>query len=99
MLLGLFPDCDLENVHAVGNAAGDGARIALLNREKRMEAQRIARRVRYIETAVDENFQEEFVKAIHIPHQDDEFPHLSDFLPIPKTATERRTRRFPRSRI
>jgi len=99
MLLGLFPDCDLENVHAVGNAAGDGARIALLNREKRMEAQRIARRVRYIETAVDENFQEEFVKAIHIPHQDDEFPHLSDFLPKSKTATERRTRRFPRSRI
>ena len=30
MILGMFPDCDLKKVYAVGNAAGDGARIALL---------------------------------------------------------------------
>lgn len=58
MILGLIPDCDLGKVYAVGNAAGDGARIALLNRHKRIEAQEIARWVRYIETAVDPEFPE-----------------------------------------
>ena len=38
MILGLIPDCDLEKVTAVGNAAGDGARIALLNKEKRVRS-------------------------------------------------------------
>jgi uncharacterized 2Fe-2S/4Fe-4S cluster protein (DUF4445 family) len=81
MVLGLIPDCDLNRVTAVGNAAGDGARIALLNREKRREAQEIARWVKYIETAVDPNFQDEFVGAIHLPHASDSFPHLADVLP------------------
>jgi len=36
LILGMFPDCNLEHIYAVGNAAGDGARIALLNREKRL---------------------------------------------------------------
>ncbi len=81
MILGLIPDCDLEQVYAVGNAAGDGARIALLNREKRVEARRISQKVRYIETAVDPDFQAEFVAAIHIPHAQDEFPHLLGMLP------------------
>lgn len=81
MLLGLIPNCALENVHAVGNAAGDGARIALLNRHKRGEAQRIAHWVRYIETAVDPDFQNEFVGAIHLPHATDPFPHLNGILP------------------
>ena len=81
MVLGLIPDCKLENVHEVGNAAGDGARIALLNRTKRRQAGEIAYRVKYIETAVDPDFQIEFVRAIHLPHKDDPFPHLAGILP------------------
>ena len=81
MILGLIPDCDLEQVNAVGNAAGDGARIALLNKEKRVEAHRIARWVTYIETAIDPDFQDQFVGAIHIPHASDGFPHLKGILP------------------
>lgn len=98
MILGLIPDCDLEKVYAVGNAAGDGARIALLNRHKRHEAQALAHWVRYIETAVDPDFQTEFVGAIHIPHAADLFPHLTGLLP-PKRESgggrgrERRHRR------
>ncbi len=97
MILGLIPNCDLKNVYAVGNAAGDGARIALLNKEKRVEAQRIAQWVRYVETAVDPDFQHEFVGAIHIPHATDPFPELAGVLPE-KTAVsgnqrERRRRR------
>ncbi|MFQ5594706.1 MAG: ASKHA domain-containing protein [Anaerolineae bacterium] len=83
MVLGLIPDCDLKRVYAVGNAAGDGARIALLNRDKRREAQAVARWVEYVETAVAPQFQEEFVAAMHIPHMRDPFPHLMNLLPNP----------------
>lgn len=93
MILGLIPDCRLDRVYAVGNAAGDGARIALLNRHKRAEAQRIAHWIRYIETAVDEEFQTEFVNAMHLPHQQDTFPHLEGLLPLPKAgASQSRSR-------
>jgi uncharacterized 2Fe-2S/4Fe-4S cluster protein (DUF4445 family) len=97
MVLGLIPDCNLERVYAVGNAAGDGARIALLNREKRREAQEIARWVRYIETAVDPDFQEAFVAAIHLPHAVDPFPHLEGTLPEVQ-AVQRRPRNEKRRR-
>jgi len=65
--LGMFPDCDLENVQAVGNAAGDGARIALLNTDKREEANRMAREVAYLELTTSPDFQNEFVNAMHFP--------------------------------
>ncbi|MBI1293723.1 DUF4445 domain-containing protein [bacterium] len=80
MILGLIPDCDLAQVAAVGNAAGDGARMILLDRTKRTEAQWAARWVRYVETAVEPTFQNEFVGAINIPHATDPFPHLADYL-------------------
>ncbi|BCX03404.1 MAG: ferredoxin [Candidatus Roseilinea sp.] len=76
MVLGMFPDCDLSKVVAVGNAAGDGARIALLNKSRRAESAQAARRVHYIETAIDPHFQEEFVNAMHLPNRVDAFPHL-----------------------
>jgi len=83
MVLGLIPDAPLDRVIAVGNAAGDGALIALLNCERRDEAQWIARSSQYVETAANEYFQEVFVSAIHIPHQSDTFPHIDQFLPEP----------------
>ncbi|SHE31094.1 Uncharacterized 2Fe-2 and 4Fe-4S clusters-containing protein, contains DUF4445 domain [Schwartzia succinivorans DSM 10502] len=78
MALGMFPDCALEKVQAVGNAAGDGARIALLNVEKRKEAAKVAREVEFIETAVEPDFQTRFMEALAIPHAKDEFPHLKE---------------------
>lgn len=88
MILGLYPDCELEKVYAVGNAAGDGARIALLSKARRVEAALAARRVGYVETAVDPHFQEEFVAALHLPHMTDPFPHLEALgvLPAPRAA-------------
>jgi uncharacterized 2Fe-2S/4Fe-4S cluster protein (DUF4445 family) len=97
MILGLIPDCELEKVYAVGNAAGDGGRIALLNRHKRAEAQEIAHWIRYIETAVDPDFQAEFVGAMHLPHRSDSFPHLEGLLPeTPFDIKPPRERRFRR---
>lgn len=68
MRIGMFPECDPSNVIAVGNAAGEGAMIALLNRDKRREAEVIAREVEYLELSLDENFQKEFIEAIAFPN-------------------------------
>jgi len=91
MVLGLIPDCDLNSVIAVGNAAGDGARIALLNRERRAECVRLARQVEYVSIAVEATFQEEFVSAMALPHATDAFPHLATLLP-PRSERTRRER-------
>ncbi len=80
MILGLIPDCDLAKVQAVGNAAGDGARILLLDKGKRTEAEWAARWVTYIETAVEPSFQDEFVAALDLPHARDPYPHLQTLL-------------------
>jgi uncharacterized 2Fe-2S/4Fe-4S cluster protein (DUF4445 family) len=95
MILGLIPDCALERVTAVGNAAGDGARIALLNRRARETAAALAQANIHVQTAVNPNFQAEFVGAIAIPHASDAFPHLAGVLPAPApdAAAERRSAR------
>jgi uncharacterized 2Fe-2S/4Fe-4S cluster protein (DUF4445 family) len=80
LIMGLFPDCDLDRVFAVGNAAGDGARAALLNREKRAEANWVSRNVEYMELTVEDDFQQQFMEALQVPHMKDEFPHLRDIV-------------------
>ncbi len=81
MLVGLIPDCDIEAVKAIGNAAGDGARIALLNRGKQMELQGAVENVEYVETALEPRFQEHFVEAMALPHKRDPFLHLKSMFP------------------
>jgi uncharacterized 2Fe-2S/4Fe-4S cluster protein (DUF4445 family) len=80
-VIGLFPDCDLNNVYAVGNAAGDGARMALLNTDKRKEADVMARQVEYVELTIEPGFNDMFVKSLPFPHTTDKFPHLEHLLP------------------
>jgi uncharacterized 2Fe-2S/4Fe-4S cluster protein (DUF4445 family) len=80
MTLGLFPDCSIDKVYAVGNAAGDGSRMALLNRDKRREANERARWVEFVEIATDPSFEKEFMQAMHIPHMKDRFPNLKELL-------------------
>jgi uncharacterized 2Fe-2S/4Fe-4S cluster protein (DUF4445 family) len=76
MVLGLIPDCDLDNVASAGNAAGTGARIALLNVGARREIEKVVRDVEKIETAIEPKFQEYFVDAMAIPNKTDQFPLL-----------------------
>ena len=76
LIMGLFPDCEIEKIMSVGNAAGDGCRAALLNREKRVEANWVSRNVEYIELTVEKDFQKEFMEAMQLPHMTDKFPHL-----------------------
>jgi uncharacterized 2Fe-2S/4Fe-4S cluster protein (DUF4445 family) len=83
MVLGLIPDCDLESVSSAGNAAGTGARIALLNYESRQEIEEIVREVEKVETAVETKFQEHFVNAMAFPHKVDAFPNLAKVIELP----------------
>jgi uncharacterized 2Fe-2S/4Fe-4S cluster protein (DUF4445 family) len=86
MILGLIPDCDLAKVSSAGNAAGTGARIALLNRSARAEIERLVKRIEKIETAVEPRFQEHFVGAMAIPHASAPFPHLAAAVDLPRPA-------------
>jgi uncharacterized 2Fe-2S/4Fe-4S cluster protein (DUF4445 family) len=81
LIMGLFPDCEIEKILSVGNAAGDGCRAALLNKAKRDEANWVSRNVEYIELTVEEDFQTQFMECMQIPHMKDAFPHLEDILP------------------
>ncbi|MEA3231832.1 MAG: ASKHA domain-containing protein [Thermodesulfobacteriota bacterium] len=81
LIMGLFPDCEIEKIKGVGNAAGDGCRAALLNATKRVEANWCSRNVEYIELTVEKNFQQEFMEAMQLPHMTDEFPHLEGIVP------------------
>jgi uncharacterized 2Fe-2S/4Fe-4S cluster protein (DUF4445 family) len=83
MVLGMIPDCDLEQVSSANNAAGTGARIALLNRKSRKEIEKRARLIEKVETAVDANFQQHFVDAMGIPHTTQAFPSLSKVVNLP----------------
>ncbi len=80
LTLGLFPDVPIEKVVVVGNAAGDGARMALLNRAKRKEADDRARWVEFLEIATDPTFEKEFMQAMHIPHMKDKYTNLKAML-------------------
>ncbi|WP_306117818.1 MULTISPECIES: ASKHA domain-containing protein [unclassified Roseitalea] len=83
MVLGLIPDCDLENVKAVGNAAGTGARMALINRDYRREIEETVRRIEKIETALEAKFQDHFVAAMAMPNKEDAFPRLAKAVSLP----------------
>ncbi len=96
MVIGLIPDCDPAQVSTVGNAAGDGARIALLNAEQRRLAGEAARRAEYVETALEATFQQRFVDAMALPHANDPFPHLAGIIPEAASDNGREARRSRR---
>jgi uncharacterized 2Fe-2S/4Fe-4S cluster protein (DUF4445 family) len=98
MVLGLVPDCDPAHVTSAGNAAGTGARIALLNRAARGEIEEVVRRVEKIETAVEPRFQEHFVGAMGIPHATDPYPRLAAAVDLPAPRAAARPERSARSR-
>jgi uncharacterized 2Fe-2S/4Fe-4S cluster protein (DUF4445 family) len=101
MVLGMIPDCPLDRVSSAGNAAGTGARIALLDQRTRATIEALVRRIEKIETAVAPRFQEFFVDAMAIPHRTAPFPHLRAAVPLPdawagQREATRRGRRGPR---
>jgi len=83
MVLGLIPDCELTEVKAVGNAAGTGALMALLNRDHRREIEREVARIEKVETALEPGFQQLFIDAMALPNKVDAFPKLTEQVKLP----------------
>ncbi|WP_370401443.1 ASKHA domain-containing protein [Sulfitobacter sp. JB4-11] len=83
MVLGMIPDAPLDKVSSAGNAAGTGARIALLNREARAEIEATVRAIHKVETAIEPRFQEHFVNASAIPNAVEPFPILRNLVNLP----------------
>ena len=86
MVLGMIPDAPLAAVSSAGNAAGTGARMALLNRSMRARVESLVRTIHKVETAIEPRFQEHFVAANAIPHASAPYPHLAAALTLPDVA-------------
>jgi uncharacterized 2Fe-2S/4Fe-4S cluster protein (DUF4445 family) len=100
MVLGMIPDCDLTKVASAGNAAGAGARIALLDNGSRRTIEELVRRVEKIETAIEPRFQAHFVEAMGIPHSTATYVNLRKEVELParKEAAPRANARGHRRR-
>lgn len=84
MVLGMIPDCPLDQVSSAGNAAGTGARIALLNVAARREIEQVVTEITKVETAIAPRFQEHFVNAMAVPNKAEPFPHLATVVTLPQ---------------
>jgi uncharacterized 2Fe-2S/4Fe-4S cluster protein (DUF4445 family) len=99
-ILGMLPDCDLNHVRSAGNAAGTGARIALLDSTSRGTIEGLVRRIEKVETAIEPRFQQHFVEAMAIPHKTAPYTNLRKVveLPQPKESTSQSETRGRRPR-
>lgn len=64
--IGMLPSLPLDHFRQVGNAAGMGAKLALVSVSQRARAQKIASRVHYLELASFPNFRQAFIQASYL---------------------------------
>jgi uncharacterized 2Fe-2S/4Fe-4S cluster protein (DUF4445 family) len=98
MVLGMIPDCALDQVSSAGNAAGTGARMALLDRDARERIQQRVNDVEKIETAIEPRFQHHFVAAMALPNKLDPFTRLRAVVDLPAARTDTGPKRGRRRR-
>jgi uncharacterized 2Fe-2S/4Fe-4S cluster protein (DUF4445 family) len=69
-VIGLIPNVPTEKIKFVGNTAVMGAKMALISKEMRKKAELISKKIRYLELAKDQDFNQEFFKALLlVPHK------------------------------
>ncbi len=79
--IGMYPEIDLSKVEIVGNAAGTGARMALLSKKMRFIAELISQQITYVELAAKQNFQKVYLNSTYLPYADlTKFPAASNLL-------------------
>lgn len=71
---GIIPDFPHAVFHQIGNGSLSGASAALISVKKRQDAQKVARKMVYIDLLVDADFIEEYSAALHIPGKPEYFP-------------------------
>ena len=68
--IGLIPPELEEKVMAIGNAAGQGARLCVLSIDEYSRAATIAKKIEYLELAADPAFQDVFVDELEFPGEE-----------------------------
>jgi len=66
-IIGLVPPVDVDRIIAVGNSAGEGAKIALLSYRERQVAFELPSRVEYVELSARPDFNDAFVEELNFP--------------------------------
>src|SRR5581483_5354971 len=81
--IGLVPWVPVERIAAVGNSAGEGAKIALLSFREREAANRIPEFIEYVELSGRSEFNDIFTDALAFPPllADEEQPTVTDIVP------------------
>lgn len=86
-ILGMIPEIPLNRISFLGNTAGSGARMCLKSLDIRTEAWRIAEKMKYIELAVEDIFEEEYINAMYMPNSRlEEFPETVAIIRAPKVV-------------
>ncbi len=62
--IGIFPSCLINRVQAIGNAAGEGAKLALCNQKELQEIEKLVSDIDFIELATSEDFQDFFMEEL-----------------------------------
>jgi uncharacterized 2Fe-2S/4Fe-4S cluster protein (DUF4445 family) len=70
LAIGLLPDMDPERIHFIGNAAGAGARLALVDKVARERAERISREAMYVDLAQHPDYMEVFSNEMRFPEME-----------------------------
>lgn len=68
LIIGLFPELPNGKIEFIGNAASEGARLALVSSEERRLCDELARKTEYIELSSRMDFQDEYVMALYFPN-------------------------------
>ncbi|MFQ5761994.1 MAG: ASKHA domain-containing protein [Candidatus Bathyarchaeia archaeon] len=93
MTIGMLPEVPLDRIVFMGNAAGAGARMALISREMRETARQLARLAEHLELAAQPDFQEEYLNSLDLPHADPSlYPHVASSVRAPRVLRFRRKR-------
>jgi len=80
-VIGMYPEIELKKVKVVGNAAGTGARMALISKKIRNQAEAVSRSIKYVELATESSFQADFCNSLCLPYADlSEYPDTSSML-------------------
>ena len=66
-IIGLVPPVDVDKIIAVGNSAGEGAKIALLSYRERQVAFELPSRIEYVELSGRSDFNDAFVSVLRFP--------------------------------
>ncbi len=83
IILGLLPDLDVDKFEFIGNGSAKGSHLILVDNEKKLEAEEVAKKATYFDLSTDAlgEFTEEYIKAMFIPHQNpDRFPSVEEMM-------------------